>query len=310
VNEGIANEARPARAGGPSSVLVALDGTEAALAAVPVARALARLAGATLHVVHAAERLLPAGELARQLGLDADESWGAIIDETSGDPAAGILRLARATPRPVVVLSVHPDRRTGRLGPTARRVLGRAACPVFLVQARRGVAPWEPRRLLLPHDGSPLVASAFGAAVTLARSAGAALYVLHVASLSRTPPPGTVPVPAYVDQPQHEWPEWSREFLERMGVFMALPPELHPRLFLSRGDPGDEIVRFAAERDIDLVALAWHGTFDDDHAPTVRRVLLDAPCPVLFLRAQEEAGATDVGTMRGPAGAFPAEPRH
>jgi len=282
------------------TLLVPLDGSRASLAALPVARTLARLRGATLRVVHAAQRLVPPRELAARLHV-GEEARGAILDEIAGDPAAGILRLAAqaASPWLVVAARTGEPRRGHAIGSTAAHLLARATCPVVMVRPERGAAPWDPRTILMPHDGTPETAAALGRAIDLSRRAGSALLVLHVVSLAGGESESAA-LPEYLDQPQHEWPEWSRALLGRMAPPGGLPAPLRPRVFLARGDPGAAIVRFAEEHRADLVVVAWHGSFRGRHAAVVREVVLDAPCPVLFLQA--EAGGRRAEAPAAPEG--------
>ena len=47
---------------------------------------------------------------------------------------------------------------------------------------------------------------------------------------------GTFVVPRYLDQPQHEWPAWSREFLERVRG-LGYPANIEKmRLVLAQGE--------------------------------------------------------------------------
>ena len=93
----------------------------------------------------------------------------------------------------------------------------------------------------------------------LAQRSGAELNVLHVPTPDAPTEPGAVSAPQYLDQPQHEWPLWEREFLERTLSLSERPPSIRTRPFLRRGEPGDEILRFVREREGDLIVLAWHG---------------------------------------------------
>jgi nucleotide-binding universal stress UspA family protein len=270
-------------------IVVPLDGSEAAMAALPVARTLAEIGGATVHLLYVSERQLPLREVSGLLGLSPQQLDGVVLEEVIGEPGDRILEFS-CLPETTVVMTTHsagPGAEHG-LGPVTGQVLGSAGCPIVLVHPERGFGPWRLQRMLLPHDGSPVTAAGFRPAVRLAEKAEAAVFVLHVATLTGEPTPGSLPVPRYVDQPQHEWPEWTREFLERMDVFTEVSAGLPPRLLLSKGEPGEEILRFAAARSIDLIALSWHGTLEPRHAGTLKRVLDHAPCPIFFAKAPEE----------------------
>lgn len=273
-----------------SGVFVPLDGSLEAVAALPVARALARLAGATLHLVHVSERPVSLHELVHALRLLPGELYGSILDELAGTPADRILQLASELDRPMVVMSSHSEAAPeGALGPVAFEVLQRASFPVIVVRPERGSGPFVLQRMAVPHDGSRRTAGALGPALGLAERAGAALRVVHVAPAPGERLPERSRLPQYVDQPQHEWPEWAREFLERLEIFAGVATARAPaRLFLARGDPGEEIVRFVAREEVDLVAVAWSGKADASSAATLWHVVGHCVCPVLVLRTAGE----------------------
>lgn len=273
------------RAGRSPTVFVPLDGSPGAARALPVARALADLEGASVHLVHATDRARPAREVVGQLGLSPEAAFGTVLDEVVGPSPEALLELAGQIPSARIVLW-NEGGETG-LSPALARVLAEAECPVVAVGARCGPGPWSVRRVLLPHDGSPLTSTALGLPLRLARLAGAALFVLHVADLFGPRGPGALPVPTYVDQPQHEWAEWSREFLARIEAFWDLAASARPQLMLTRGEPWEEVVRFASRRQIDLIGLGFRGSAEGERAATLKRVLSWAPCPVLVQRVDE-----------------------
>jgi hypothetical protein len=90
-------------------------------------------------------------------------------------------------------------------------------------------------------------------------------------------------VPQYTDQPHYAWAAWQREFIHRFCDCFAGSPE---GFLVAVGDPGEEVLRVARERQSDLVVLAWKGELDGERARTVRSVLSGAPCPVLCLRTE------------------------
>jgi nucleotide-binding universal stress UspA family protein len=285
--------------------MVPLDGSERSLVALPVAKALAEIEGATIHVLHVCDRDVPARELCAGLHLAKEQLTGVVLDELTGMPAARIVELAGRIPDSMLVMAAHAQEVEvgNELGPVTEQVLANVSCPVVLVRPELGARPWSLKRILLPHDGSPVTAAGFLPAVRLAELAEAEILVLHVATLSGEPAPGSLPVPPYVDQPHLEWPEWTREFLERMEVFTDLPTTQQPRLFLSKGDPGHEILRFATEQRVDLIALSWHGSLERARAGTLKDVILNAPCPLLFAKAPTEEPRVTKGSLELREGA-------
>lgn len=272
------------------TIIVPLDGTIHATVALPVAKTLAELEGATLHVVHVGEPILPPREVLHKLNLTPDQLRGSVVDQTTGPPAESIVRLARELHCLLIVMCTHTgmEKPRGKLGSVAEGVLLEAPCPLVLVHPERGLLPWSLRRILLPHDGTPATAIAISPAADLAHRTGAELEVLHVAAPGARRPieVGTFAAPRYLDQPQHEWPAWSREFLHRLSALGHPTPEVKLRLFLATGEPGTKIVRFAAEHNTDLIVLGWHGKLEPERAATLKRVIGEAPCPVLIVRVE------------------------
>lgn len=271
------------------SVLVPLDGSALAATALPVARALAALLDATLHVAHVTPEALSPREARGRLALSPDDLRGTVLNTLGGDPGAAIVRLAEEIEAQLIVLS----RRTAtaesgvRLGRVAEHVLRAARCPIVLVPPDRGLVPWSLREVLLPQDGTPAMAGAVSLAGMLAGRAGSSLVVLHVIApgVERPREEGTLSVPRYVDQPQHEWPAWSREFLARTTCLCPLPEGDRLRFVLAEGDAGEEIARFARALQVDLVVLGWQGALEPARAKTLRIAIVRSPCPVLVMRS-------------------------
>ena len=260
-------------------ILVALDASERAPAAMPVAKVLAGIEQAALRIVRVAER-------SEQLGSEAPMLDGFTVDARIGDPAAEILHVAEEMKPLLIVMSTStaPDREK-MLVSTATKVLRNAPYPVVLVPSERGSTPWHLQHVLVPHDGTPTTSAALRPAAELAERAGAELLVAHVTDISAAPAePGSLTTPLYVDQPQHEWPAWTSEFLERLACICPLG-HLHARIFLANGNPVVEIVRLAKKQTTDLMVLAWRREWEAPRAATLKGILREAHCPVMVVRA-------------------------
>ena len=276
------------RGGKAPTVLLPLDWTTQSRAALPVAKGLAELTSTTLHIVYAADRAFSAQELKDKLGLTDEELTGAVLATVESLPAEGIVRLADDRGSLLIVMAMHdgnplPD--IG-LGSVAAEVVEMAPCPVLLVPPGRVASDWKMETVLLPQNGTPAMAAAVQPIAHLAYRAGAELLVLHVAGTEQTAPAvesGTFTVPMYMDQPQHEWPVWTEEFVDRVRSLAHLPEGFEPRFFLGQGEPGAEIVRLAEEQGADMIVLAWHESLEPERAATIKAVIRDAPCPVLIL---------------------------
>lgn len=269
-------------------VLLPLDGSKTALAALPVAKAFSALEGAPLRVLHASDGPAPPlAELASRLGLDSATLRTCSVEVRPGAPADAILAAARETPVRLVVMCTHSWPVPGQnvLGATALTVLTGAPCPVVLVNPEHGPDRWALRTVLLPYEGAPVDSGAVRLGAELARRTDAELVVLQVAAAGVAAPQqqGSFLPPAYLDQPQHEWPSWAEEFMERLACECPLAG-LRVRILIGRGAPGAEISRVARERAADLIVLAWKGRWGPSRAETLKTILREAPCPVMAVR--------------------------
>ena len=274
-----------------ATLVVPLDGSPESAAALPVARALAVAEGATLHLLHISEAALPMTAMVERLRLTPDDLRGSVLDQAAGDPAAAIVRHALRLGSRLIVMSSRSvaDGERGALGSVTRQVLRHAPCPIVIVPHGRAPGSWSLRQMLLPHDGVPTTASAIARASDLAEKSGAELAVLHIASTTAPPPggPGALMAPRYLDQPQHEWPSWAREFMDRVVAIGGPPPAVRMRLFFACGEPADVIVAFAAEHHTDLVVIAWVAGWEPEQRTTMRKVIDQAPGPLLIFPLDE-----------------------
>jgi nucleotide-binding universal stress UspA family protein len=268
------------------TVLVPLDGSIDATAAIPVARGFGELLNATVALLHVSDDALTPAALVERMRLSGEDVPGLIVEHRPGAAAAEIVKAAGERHASMIVMcpQIRTDLRWRALGSVAAAVLRATPCPVVLVPSARGRKRWELHRLLVPHDGTPTSAATIGPATDLALKAAAELVVLHVATPGAETPtePGTLVSPRYIDQPQHEWPAWAQEFLARLCAVGGARGETEIRLAVAQGDAGAAIVNFA--RQSDLIVLGWRGVLEPDRARTMQRVIRDTTCPVIVFR--------------------------
>jgi nucleotide-binding universal stress UspA family protein len=139
---------------------------------------------------------------------------------------------------------------------------------------------------MVPHDGTPTTSAALLPAAELAEHGDAQLLVVHVTGIKAAPTkePGSLTTPRYVDQPQHEWPAWTSEFVKRFACICPLG-HLHVRMLLAHGDTASEILRLAERQPTDLIVLAWRGKWESPRAATIKGILREASCPIMVVRA-------------------------
>jgi nucleotide-binding universal stress UspA family protein len=290
----------PASGWRSKNVLVALHGRRAP-GAVEAGRVIAGALGAPLHGLFVCPEPIEASEVPARVGVDPEALHGMVLDvETSEDlPGALAAAIACRSTAFVVVASEPEELKDERLGigRLAARALESAVCGVVITGPDR---PAQLRRILLPLDGNPSTAASIAPVGELARKLGAELDIVMIGGASPrgedaedAPPvstpapsePGSMVAPLYVDQPQHEWPAFAEEFLDRfLSTIGRCPHDVSTRFFLGTGEPAAEILRFAAQLASDLLVLVWHGELDGRHGAVFRDVLCRAPCPVMVLR--------------------------
>jgi len=291
-------------------VLVALDGSPAAKTALPVARAVARQLHARLTVLHVAPTRIPMETLRRRLDLGPEDLEEVDLHMHQGDAAAGILRMIDEPGTLLTVLTTHGRNiEQGRsLGRVAEAVIAATLRPILLVRPEAAIPATTPttllRCMLFPLDGTPTTASGFEPVTHLASKLQASVDVLYVANpLEQRPSEsGSVSMPSYVDQPQHEWPEWASEVMERLAACAQCPQDVSVRVYLAYGAIEEEIIRFAVAHHEDVIALVRRSHMEPGRARVLRAVLDRTPCPVLLtgVAKAENTRIANAGRMPAP----------
>ena len=269
------------------TLLVPVERPLHATTALPVAQELGRLKAATVVLIHVGEPL-NRGELLDRLSLSPEVAHGLVIEQCTGSPADAIVREAVVRNAKLIVMCAptQPDSLVFPLRSVAGNVLRMAPCPVVFVPRTHSRESWALHRVLLPHDGTPTSALAIAPAADLASRACAELLVLHVSTPSSKRPtePGTFVTPRYLDQPQHSWPLWTREFIDRVRGLGHAGNIGETRLVVAHGEVEAAILDFARHNPTDMIALAWRGNFAPDRARTMWGVIRQAICPVIVFR--------------------------
>jgi universal stress protein A len=140
------------------------------------------------------------------------------------------------------------------------------------------------KRMLVPTDFSGPSNAALAYAVALAQAVGGHLYLLHV--------PGTIGEnfeAAFPFGPFEAAPRHALEPIAAADVRTTLRPEFAVRI----GRAADEIVRYAGDRDIDLVVMSTHGRGGVAHllmGSVAEEVIRKAQCPVVVVPQARHQG--------------------
>jgi len=219
-------------------------------------------------------------------------SCGAAVDvvvEESSDAGGPILDLARTLPADLIVMGSHGRSGIRRflLGSVAERVLRSAPCPVMVVPPHDAVAPSAVsfKHIVCAIDFSASWLAGLTWALSLAEEADARLSLLHVIEV---PPELRVPVVSY-DNVDELHAAVEADILRRLRSFV--PPSASPFCFVetatAAGAAGHAILRFAEERDADLIVMGaqGHGAFDRWlFGSKTQDVVCGSRCPVLTVR--------------------------
>ena len=146
------------------------------------------------------------------------------------------------------------------------------------------------KTILVPHDFSSPANHALALARDEAKAHGAKLILLHVIDLPTSIKPDTVIVPDPTGAPINVKDYAVRMAEEHLADLSARVAKdgVTPATFIRIGKPEDEIVRFASENGVDLIAMGTHGRTGLAHmlvGSVAERVVRMSKCAVLTIRA-------------------------
>jgi nucleotide-binding universal stress UspA family protein len=146
------------------------------------------------------------------------------------------------------------------------------------------------KTILVPHDFSSSANHAVAIARNEAKAHGAKLILLHVIEMPSALVPDTVIVPDETGAPINI-KDYAMRQAERHLADLAeriAKDGVTATTFIRLGKPEDEIVKFASENKVDLIAMGTHGRTGLAHmlvGSVAERVVRTSKCPVLTIRA-------------------------
>jgi nucleotide-binding universal stress UspA family protein len=144
-------------------------------------------------------------------------------------------------------------------------------------------------RILVPMDFSKHSHNALTYAAAFAEKFGAEIYLLHVVQNLAVFFPDVVALTTPPETSGEELAAAARSALERV-VKESRPGDIKVHGEVRQGTPFYEIVRFAQEKNIDLIVMGTHGRTGLVHVlmgSVTEKVVRKAPCPVLTVRHPE-----------------------
>ena len=267
-----------------SRVLVPLDGSPTAEAILSHLRRVVRRHESELVLLHAIP-FVPSGadddiekylrRVSFQLTNDGYPSRYVI---RRGIAAETILDAAAQEGATTIAMTTHGRTGAARwvMGSVAEKVLQGSPQPVLVTRSfpatqSRGKLESRPiRNIIVPLDGSRFSLAVLDPLLEFVRPADAHVHLLHVTE--PTPYDGRWEI---ADESLKEADHTLRE--------ACVPASIDQR----KGDPGEEILKAAAEMDADLIAMTTHGRSGPSRwvfGSVTAKVLRSAPVPLLVVR--------------------------
>jgi nucleotide-binding universal stress UspA family protein len=293
-------------------ILVPLDGSRLAEAALPPAIYLAKHLGAVVTLLHVLEHDAPGTVHGEKHLAASDESeryltglastWqgdGVTVEwhvhpNPEHDVARSIADHAAELGADLIVITTHGSGglRGFLFGSIAQQVLRRTDRPVLIVRPEQlGEAGFTCRRIVVPLDGTADAERALPLARELAHTAGATLRLVRVVPTvgtirgERSVPSTMLPTAtaALLDMQQEE----ARDYLSAMCASFA--QDVTVEMDIRRGDVADAVARAVHDSHADLTLLSTHGRAGIESLVTgsiAARIISRVDSPVLLVRAE------------------------
>jgi len=246
-----------------AGLLIATDGRPAADAAIIVGRSLAHRDRES-HELLAVEDIDQMDEDRRGVNLNkhelhfrlaqqrarttniTSESWPLSI--AYGRPSSTIADIADQGTQRLIVVGLHVHSRADRLlgRETVLQLTSRASRPVLAVDSNRRTIP---RRALLAIDFSPSSIAAAREALRIVGPSGV-VYLAHVEPRIYVP---------FNAAPALDYGPTAQEQLLTLRRELGIRPGVETHLVVLQGDPTKELLAFADQEGVELIATGSHG---------------------------------------------------
>ena len=221
------------------------------------------------------------------------------IDCTVGAPATEILRKAWKEDVDLIVMGAHTRqddvgayRYRQIAGSTMQRVARGSRCPVLIVSRPCNTCFWYFNNIVFGADFTKASTAAFKFAYQTAKHIGSKLYLFHAIDLSEMrfgQTAGQEDIEQRITEARRQMEERS---LSQMKEFDNFDVEVW------EGIPHVEILKFAREKNADLIIMAHHTREVDPEkallGSTVEQVVLRSACPVVSVNRLDKIQSGDV----------------
>jgi nucleotide-binding universal stress UspA family protein len=266
-------------------VLLPLDGSQLAEAALPVARRIAQVFHARLLLLHVIERKAPPTihgethltevaaaeaylhERATSLREQQIETETHVHTVPLGDVARSIADHAEEERADLIILCTHGPAGWRDLvaGGIAQQALQLGTVPLLLVHAtgpRQEAAEFQPEDILAPLDGSTAAEAALPPAAALARAFGAQLHLVRVVATPSTLPGKRVPATTLLPSATRLLLEVEHDEAEKYldGLAQRLRADgVTVTTEVRRGDTTAQLSADDTEHQFGLIVITTHG---------------------------------------------------
>jgi nucleotide-binding universal stress UspA family protein len=238
-------------------------------------------------------------EMRNTYGELLKDSENSVLEAVVGAPHREILRMARKEEVDMIIMGAHTRqedvgaaRHRAIAGSTMQKVAKAARCPVVII-SRPCTTCWKLfSNIVIGTDFSKPSEYAFLWACKLAREVGAKLHIFHACDIG-SGNFGHIHGQKEIEQKIIEArTRIEKKYISKMKDYDNYDIEVW------EGIPYVEILKFAREKQADLIVMAHHTTdIDPEQAllgSTVEQVVLRAACPVASVNHPDKVADLDV----------------
>jgi nucleotide-binding universal stress UspA family protein len=214
-----------------------------------------------------------------------EDSENSVLEAVIGVPHREILRKARSENVDMIIMGAHTrdedigaTRYRSVVGSTMQKVAKNARCPVVIV-SRPCTTCWKLfSNIVIGTDFSKASTSAFMWSAKLAKAVNARLHVFHAVDIQANDPGGISSQSEIETRIEDARQKIDAKYLSQLKGFDNY------EVGIREGTPYVEILKFAREKQADLIVMAHHTREIDPElallGSTVEQVVLRSSCPV------------------------------
>jgi nucleotide-binding universal stress UspA family protein len=291
------------------TILVPTDGSEHALRAAEHGAALARVFGASVHLINVIDLRSVAGpfsaggleaETRTRLETEAEDDIEKIVDRIdvpgevrwsvkSGTPVNEIFAYCDEHDVDLITMGTHGRTGVQRyvMGSVTESVVRRASVPVLTVRATERSRDVGYDEILLPTDGSEFATVAVEPTLAIAKRFDARVHVLSVVDIGDMAVTGDYgPAEELLERVEADATAETEAIADR-----ARDRGLDATTHVQQGFPAAALLDYAVANDVDMIGMGTAGRTGMNRfllGSTTERVIRHAEMPVLAVNARDE----------------------